>query len=255
MKDAAESKDLGIVLGTIKHSDGASVLRLFSRTYGVVGCWMREGTRGGRRSLKKFAPLSVLEISDLKGKPGGLFRFTKVDRPWVPLRTAEEMPRAAVAMFLSELVEKILEPEIAHPDVFDALMRAAHSLEHEEHTVWVHLAFVVELTDLLGLRPEHVEPNGDGSLGTSTAARHRCFDLSTAEWQNASPMDDTQLDVETGRIFVRIQGMNIAELRALEIKKSDRIRLLRAHIQYLQLHLSRSAPIKSWDVLRTILAD
>lgn len=244
MKDQPEIGDLGIVLGSVNHGDGTSVLRLFSRTHGVIGCWMREGKRGGRRSNRLFAPLTVLGIPDLKGKPGGLFRFQKAERPWVQLRTSAEMNRAAVAMFLAEFVDKILASEVAHPEVFDALMRAAHVLEHEEKTAWVHLAFSVELTALLGLKPESVPP-------PSGAKR---FDLLAVEWQFDPPVEDAHLDLELGQLFTRIQGMNIDNILELKIDKDQRVRLLRAHVSYLQIHLSRRAPIKSWDVLHDVLS-
>ncbi len=243
MKREAEIGDMGIVLGTVDHGDGTSVMRMFSREHGVIGCWMREGKRGGRRSNRRFAPLTVLEIADLKGKPGGLFRFQKSERPWVQIRTASEMNRAAVAMFLAEFTDKILAPEVAHPEVFEALMRAAHVLEHEEQTAWVHLAFAVELVKLLGLQPESIMP----------PAGAKRYNLQSAEWQYDPPVEDGHLDVDIAKLFTGIQGMKIAKLRELKIDKDHRVLLLRAHVQYLQLHLSRRAPIQSWDVLHAVL--
>ena len=246
MTPQEDPRDRAIALATVRHKDGVAVLRVFTRKHGVVGCLVREGTKGARRARNLHAPLSLLELVGLRVMKGDLYKFDRAERPLPQERTLMEVPRSAVAMFLAEWALKSVESEAPHPALFDALWRTAVALETEPSCARLHLAFLVEAVQVQGLKPDapEVPPIGMGR-----------FNLATAEWEHGPPIGDDFLSPSEATAFLRIQGTEIDEVRTQSLPADVRNQLVLHHVHYLQLHLSTPRPLKSWDVLRTVLAD
>ena len=234
-----------IALATVRHKDGVSILRVFSREHGVIGCLVREGVKGGRRARKLHAPLSLLDLVGLRPLKDELHRFDRADRVMPQDRTTAEVPRGAVAMFLAEFVLRTLESGMPHAELFDALWRAAGRLEHESGIGRQHLAFLVEAVGVMGLKPDAAvkAPCGMGR-----------FNLATAEWESGPPLGEDYLSVEDGETFLRIQGMEFDGLRAEALRHDARNQLVLQYVHYLQLHLSSPRTLRSWEVLSAVLA-
>lgn len=235
-----------IALSTTRHKDGVAILKVFTREHGIIGCLVREGTKGARRAKHLHAPLSLLHLLRLRTLKGDLHRFDRADRPLPQQRTLLEVPRSAVAMFLAEVILRTVEPDAPHPALFDALWRTAEALETEDTFTRLHLAFLVEAVHVQGLQPDAplVRPPGMGR-----------FNLATAEWESGPPIGDDFLSPSDATAFLRIQGTEIDEVRAQPIPSDVRNRLVLHHVHYLQLHLSSPKALRSWDVLRTVLAE
>ena len=235
-----------IALSTIRHKDGVAILKLFTREQGIIGCLVREGTKGARRARNLHAPLSMLHLVGLRALKGDLRRFDRADRPLPQQRTLLEVPRSSVAMFLAEVVLRTVEPDAPHPALFDALWRTAEALETEDAFTRLHLSFLVEAVRVQGLQPDApvVPPPGMGR-----------FNLASAEWESGPPMGDDFLSPTDGTAFLRIQGTEVDVIRSQPIPSDVRNRLVLHHVHYLQLHLSSPKALRSWDVLRTVLAE
>ncbi len=246
MSRQEDSKEPAIALATIRHKDGVAILRAFTREYGIVGCLVREGTKGARRAHNLHAPLSMLELVGFRSMKSGLYKFDRTERPLPQERTLSEVPRSAVAMFLAEVVMRTMEPDAPHPEVFDALWRAAEALETQVSFARIHLAFLVEAVQVQGLRPDAplLPPLGSGR-----------FNLASADWEAGPPMGDDFLSPSEATAFLRIQGTKIDEVRSQPLPADVRNRLVLQHVHYLQLHLSTPKPLRSWDVLRTVLSE
>ena len=246
MSPAEDPRSRAIALATVRHKDGVAILRVFSREHGVIGCLVREGTKGARRARHLHAPLALLDLVGLRVMKGELYKFDRAERPLPQERTLLEVPRSAVAMFLAELVLKTVESEAPHPALFDALWRTAVALETEPSCARLHLAFLVEAVQVEGLKPDApVTPPGGMDR----------FNLATAEWESGPPIGDDFLSPSEATAFLRIQGTEIAEVKNQALSSDVRNRLVLHHVHYLQLHLSSPKTLKSWEVLRTVLAD
>ncbi len=246
MSPKEDSKERAIALATIRHKDGVAILRAFTREYGIVGCLVREGTKGARRARNLHAPLSMLDLVGFRAMKSGLFKFDRAERPLPQERTLLEVPRSAVAMFLAEVIMRTMESEAPHPEVFDALWRTAEALETDAAFARLHLAFLVEAVQVQGLRPDAPvqPPSGSGR-----------FNLASADWESGPPMGDDFLSPSEATAFLRIQGTEIDKVRSQNLPADVRNRLVLQHVHYLQLHLSTPKPLRSWDVLRTVLSE
>lgn len=246
MSEERENREPAIVLSTIRHKDGVAILKVFTREHGIIGCLVREGTKGARRSRNLHAPLSMLHLLRLRTMKGDLYRFDRAERPLPQQRTLLEVPRSSVAMFLAEVVLRTVEQDAPHPALFDALWRTAELLENEPAYTRLHLCFLVEAVWVQGLKPDapSVPPPGMGR-----------FNLATAEWEPGPSIGDDFLSASDATAFLRIQGTEIDKIRTQPIPSDVRNRLVLQHVHYLQLHLSSPKALRSWDVLRAVLAD
>ena len=68
-----------IALSTTRHTDGVAILKVFTREHGIIGCLIREGSKGARRAKHLHAPLSLLHLLRLRALKGDLYRFDRVE--------------------------------------------------------------------------------------------------------------------------------------------------------------------------------
>ena len=154
-----------IALSTVRHKDGVSILRVFSREHGVVGCLVRQGVKGPRRARHLQAPLALLDLVGMRHMKEELYRFDRADRVMAQDRTTAEVPRSAIAMFLAECVMRTFDSGTAHAEVFDALWAAAERIEREVAIGRLHLAFLVDAVAISGLKPDApVASSGHGKV-------------------------------------------------------------------------------------------
>lgn len=234
-----------IALTTVRHKDGVSIVRVFSREHGIIGCLVREGVKGARRARNLYAPLSLLDLVGLRLIKDELFKFDRADRLLAQDLTTGEVPRGALAMFLAEFILRTLDSGTPHTDLFDALWRASHRIENAPVIGRLHLAFLVESVVAAGLKPD--------APGSAPPGFGR-FNLATAEWESGPPMGEDYLSVAEAECFLRIQGMNFDEVQAETLSHDARNLLVLQHVRYLQLHLSTPRPIRSWEILSAVLA-
>ena len=229
----------------MRHKDGVSILRVFSREHGVVGCLVREGVKGARRGRNLFAPLALLDLVGMRTMKEDLYRFDRADRVLAQNRTLAEVPRSAIAMFLAECVLRTFDSGSAHGEVFDALWRAAQRTEQASAIGRIHLAFLVEAVSVCGLCPD---------APTAAPSGMERFNLATAEWESGPPLGEDYLSVAEAEPFLRIQGMDFDRLQTEVLSHDARNQLVLQNVRYLQLHLSSPRTIKSWEVLSVVLA-
>lgn len=222
-----------------------SILRVFSREHGVVGCLVRQGVKGSVRARNLQAPLALLDLVGMRHVKEDLYRFDRAERVLAQERTTAEVPRSAIAMFLAECVWRTFDSGSAHAEVFDALWRAAQRVEGEPSIGRIHLGFLLDSVAVSGLRP-------DAPISAPRGMER--FNLASAEWESGPPVGEDYLSVSQAEAFLRIQGMDFDEVQAEALSHDVRNQLVLHHVRYLQLHLSSPRPIKSWEVLSMVLA-
>ena len=245
MTDRTAFHHPAIALSTVRHKDGVSILRVFSREHGIVGCLVREGVKGARRGRNLYAPLALLDLVGMRALKEDLYRFERADRVMAQDRTSAEVPRGAIAMFLAECALRTFDSGSAHGEVFDALWRAAERIEKSMAIGRIHLAFLVESVSVCGLCPD---------ASTTAPSGMERFNLATAEWESGPPLGEDYLSVAEAEPFLRIQGMDFDRLQTEVFSHDARNRLVLQYVRYLQLHLSSPRTIKSWEVLSLVLA-
>ncbi|MDG2209964.1 MAG: DNA repair protein RecO C-terminal domain-containing protein [Flavobacteriales bacterium] len=235
--------DRAIVLGITPHGDNSRIVKVLSRSLGVVALWVPLGS-GKKRQLGMWHPGALLEISGLQRKGSeGLLRFKEARRAYLYEQLVTDVKRSSVAFFLSEVVMKTFPDESAHPELLDLLWETLQNLDTVAQTGWVHVRFLGQLISHLGLAPTgHLRNERDG------------LDLQTGEWQQGVLEDEDHFGPKLARVFVfwTLDSSSLED--PFVLNSEERRKLVLGQVRYLQHHLSGPRTIKSYEVLESVFS-
>lgn len=142
-----------IVLRTVRHGDKGVVLKAFTEAFGLRGYMLRTGGNGPSR-LAALQPLNRVELVVTEHGERDLqqLREVRVERPFVNLPT--DPLRGAVALFVQEVLVRVLREESADPALFAHLQEVLEHLDLDPELGHFPLRFVVGLMAPLGILPE-----------------------------------------------------------------------------------------------------
>lgn len=140
-----------IVLGIVRHSDKASVLRAYTRAHGRVNYMVY----GRRKQAGQFAPLSVVELI-ASGKEDTIYTdsirtLKESSLIYVPQRLQNDIMRQSVAMFIAEVLSSLLVHPLGDEAMFDFLLATIRDLDTTDDVANVHLRFLRSLCVQLGI--------------------------------------------------------------------------------------------------------
>ena len=212
-----------VVLHLTKYSDHSLILHTVDSAAGRRSFLVRGLKRSNAVAL--FHPLSLLDVVSGESPKSSLAWL----REWEPAASLPglrgDRTKAAIAMFLSEVLYRSFTTELADPSLFDWLCDAIVRLDAAEGSVAnFHLWFLVGYAVQLGFMPgEAIEPAG-----------------------MFSP-DDAVL-------FQQILHASFEETMAIPLSATRRQAFARRMLQYLSWHLGTTLDARSLDVLHAVLA-
>ena len=212
-----------VVLHLTKYSDHSLILHTVDSAAGRRSFLVRGLKRSNAVAL--FHPLSLLDVVSGESPKSSLAWL----REWEPAASLPglrgDRTKAAIAMFLSEVLYRSFTTELADLSLFDWLCDAIVRLDAAEGSVAnFHLWFLVGYAVQLGFMPgEAIEPAG-----------------------MFSP-DDAAL-------FQQILHASFEETMAIPLSATRRQAFARRMLQYLSWHLGTTLDARSLDVLHAVLA-
>jgi DNA repair protein RecO (recombination protein O) len=213
-----------IVLHLTKYSDHALILHTIDSAAGRRSFLVRGIKRGN--AVAVFHPLSVLDAVSAES-PKSTLAWLREWEPAVALPGIRgDQLKAAVAMFVSEVLYRSFTTELADQTLFAWLCDTIVRLDATDGSIAnFHLWFLVGYAVQLGFMPgDTVEPAG-------------LF----------SP-DETAL-------FYRILRGTLEETLAFPLSANRRQAFARRMLQYLSWHLGTTLDARSLDVLHAVLQD
>ncbi len=221
------------------YSDGKRVVRVMSRSYGVIALWVNEG-RGKNRRIAMWHPGAVLELSGMNRKGSeGLIRFREVRRTVVLDAVIRDPRRSAVVFFICEVIEKTMPEETPHPEIHDLMATTILEIESSSALGWIHAAFLGQLIQLLGIAP--VAP---ASLNLKS------LDLQSGDWKFEMGLEKESLERNIADGFMAFLEPEAAIPKMWSV--ADRKRLILGQVRYLQHQLGVVREIKSYAVLEAV---
>jgi DNA repair protein RecO (recombination protein O) len=227
-----------IVLRTIRHGDRGIVLKAFTEAFGLRSYMVRTGGKGPSR-MAALQPLSRVELVVTESADRDLHqvREVRVERPYTNLST--DALRSTVALFVQELLVRVLREESADPALFDFLQQALESLDTAADLSHYPLLLLVELSRHMGIDPEYPEPGADH------------FDLREGRFVTAVQAH--------GHVIGPPHSLALAELlqagpeaRDLRIPGAVRRALLDHLLLYYRMHLEGLGELRSPAVLHQV---
>lgn len=147
-----------IILGLIRHSDKASILRTYTRTHGRVN-FIIYGAR--KRYSALYTPLSIVEIiSSGRQQPiqsSAMPAVKEASLLYIPQSLTQDVVRQSVCMFIAEILSSILVHPMADEEMFNFIVSTIKDLDCSDDVANVHLRFLRNMCLHLGVAIDEQE--------------------------------------------------------------------------------------------------
>ena len=231
------TKTRAIVLGSTRYLGNLILVKLYSESKGQ-GIYMHKSSR---KNHSAFVPLNLLEIitEDKDNRSLQKLKETSVLNSFEAIYRNPE--KSAIALFVAELIAKVVKEEEGNQPLFDFLVHSIEQLNSSEsNTKTFHLFFLLELSQFAGFYP----------FGNYTS-EDSIFDLREGRFCSSYPPHPFYLEGTASESLGKLK--NCFELNTLlDIHNSDRRLLLSALTDYFKLHLPGMADMKSHLVLQEV---
>lgn len=200
----------------------------------------------GKKSLVKGNLLKQLFLLEMEVdyKPGRELQRVKEVKNISPFKSIPFMiVKSSQALFLAELLDKVLHEEESRPDLFEFLFRSVQVLDLlEEGVNNFHLLFLIQLTRFMGFAPTN-----------NYSARNQYFDMIAGNFAFSPPSHAWFLKTHESSLISHLLGMNYQNLPEFKPDKGLRNIMLDFVLEYYGLHLGNKLNLKSLKILREIL--
>ena len=237
-------KTRGIVLHIIKYGDSGIITSIYTELFGRVS-FIMQGIRS-KKSLVKGGYLQSLFLVEMElyYKPGrDLHRIREIKNA-VPFASIPfEIAKSTQAIFLAEVLNKVLREEEPQPRLFEFLYNSIQLLDLIEKGISnFYLVFLVQFSRFLGFGPTN-------NFSDDTPF----YDLLAGIFVSIPPLHPHFLKKEESAVFSKLLTMSYNDLDNLRIDRSVRNVLPEKIIEYFSLHTETNLNIKSLEIIRELL--
>ncbi|MEG1554761.1 MAG: DNA repair protein RecO C-terminal domain-containing protein [Rikenellaceae bacterium] len=239
-----EYKSRAIILHTIKHGDNGHIVYMYSQHYARISCYVNS-SRSGRPLIGKskiaLQPLTMIDYVGSKSMRGEFHRLSQVKRAYVPDSMVFDINKSTVALFMGEVIYKIVRDVEPDPLLFDFLYSSIVSLDklHGGEASY-HLYFMTKLLPFLGYCPQN------------TYMENSFFDMKRSLFVVIRPSHPNYFEVSESRLFSRFISADLTVLPEIKCGRALRVSLLNNIISYISLHHETNYNIVSLKILSEI---
>ena len=229
-----KSNDLGIFLHRSVYSDSSLIVWFFTRENGVQKFLFR----GGKKKAHSLFPLAVCELSYYGHKNSDLLNITAVES--AQSTTFQFNPiSSTIAFFCVECVKKCMHQGDRDENVFQFLVNFSNRLENEKNKGVLPLQFLVDFSEVLGLKPQFEDE--DGSF----------FNIHTGVFQSTTNSFE-RIVSGPGTDLIRSSIMHSST--SDNYNKQTRDEALNIMLEYYKVHIPRFDNLETFDVVKEILS-
>jgi DNA repair protein RecO (recombination protein O) len=237
-------KSRGIVLRSLKYGDNGLITNIYTEAFGRMS-FIMQGIHRKKSTVKAnlLSQLSLLEM-EVDFKPGRELPRVREVKNLSPFGSIPyEIIKSTQALFLAELLQKVLKEEESHPDLFEFLYHSIQVLDLMEKGISnFHLLFLIQLTRYLGFAPTN-----------NYSESNPIFDMMAGKFAVTPPDHPWFLKNSDSLVLATLLGMNYQNAPEFIPGKGARSILLNFILDYYGLHFGNKLNLKSLEILREIL--
>ncbi|MBE9487962.1 MAG: DNA repair protein RecO [Bacteroidetes bacterium] len=239
-----EYKSRAIILHTIKHGESGHIVYMYSEHHGRIACYVNS-TRTGRPTIGKTKiSLQPLTIIDYVGKPnnkGDFHRILQAKRAYLADGLMFDIHKSTVALFMAEIMYKIIRDTEPNPKFFDFLITSITTLDKmESGESNFHMYFMAKLLSFLGYTPQN------------NYEKDTYLDMLLGKFVVIKPQHPNFFEKKETFLFAQISVSNPEKLGEIKCSRTLRINLLNGIISYISLHHETRYNIASLKILSEI---
>lgn len=221
-------KTRGIVFRFTRFGESSIIVSVFTEAFGLQS-YIVNGVRSARASGNKmalFQPLTLLDLVVYHRENANINRIREVKCLYPSHSLSTDIKKAAISMFVCEILNKTVREEAQSQEVFDFILNSLLTLDHQEEGYEnFHLLFLIRLSRYLGF----------GAHTASQISGTQIFDQTTVEALER---------LLTADYTSKVAGINAGRRREI----------LEALLEFYAEHVESFGVVKSVHVLRDVLS-
>lgn len=166
-------KTRGIVFRFTKYGDTSIIVNIFTHVFGLQ-TYLVNGVRSksGRGSISLYQPLTLLDMVVYHRENANILRIKEVKCLHSYQHIHQDIRKTTIALFLNEVINKVIKDQSNAESLFDFLMRSFISLDQLEAVENFHLQFLIQLSRHLGFGAHETREvlEGEQSVPETTRA-------------------------------------------------------------------------------------
>jgi DNA repair protein RecO (recombination protein O) len=226
------NKTKGIVIQYMKYRESSLLVTIYTAEFGISS-YVENGVRSAKAKHKiaLFQPLTLLDL-EVYHKPGkGLHRISEAKCYYPYRKIPFDIASSSIALFLTEVLSKVLREEEANPVLFSFLEESFQILDQGKgHWETFHLQLLWRLREFLGVHAGQVAEFLD-QLREAGVPGMGDLEASTVQ-----------------ELFDADYGDGVG------VNRVQRAAILRALIYYYGLHMESFGELRSLQVLQEVLS-
>lgn len=233
--------DVGIVFHHINYGESSVIVKVLSKNHGLVSLMIKGAKRKKSNTIAKLQPLSLVILEYYYSEQKELHNVKSIDL-LTPYKTLHNHPmKAAVLLFLNEILYKAIQQQEKNDDVFEFIESFLLKMDQTEFNPNSHLWFIVKLTSFLGMAPD-----------ISSYKKGTVFNLLEGVFNsNKYRKGDSSTSVAATIYF--LMGTEFDRIKELKLTRETRRETLHTLIDYYQIQLEGIKNINSHLVLQELL--
>lgn len=237
----------GLVLRCIAYGETSVIVQVLTELFGMQS-YLVNGVRTSKKSAIKgqfFQPSAILDLEVYHHELKQLQRIKEVRWHYLYQHILFNVPKNAVALFMTELLQKALRQPEHNPDLYNFTEDAFIQLDKADMktTAGYPLFFALRLASFLGF----------GIRDEFTPKRH-LLDLREGEFTDVIPPHPNYLNEQlSATVSHLLKVMHPNELPQLQLSLAIRRELLEQILQFYALHIQDFGSMKTVPVLQQIL--
>jgi DNA repair protein RecO (recombination protein O) len=235
-------KTTGIILHTLKYSDSASIVTVFTKDFGKVSYMVYGVNR--KKSVCRAGFLQALSIVRMDvihytGKEIHQIKeihveFSAKSIPYDPIKNA-------LALFIAELLYRNVKETETNEKLYTFLEKSIEIFDKCDAGIAnFHLVFLVKLSSYLGFQPSQENE------------KLEFFDMLNGVFVDRRPTHAHVLPTNLTKDFTSLLNSNYLSMSAIILTRSQRYNLLVSILEYYRLHIPGFGEIKSLEILKTL---
>jgi DNA repair protein RecO (recombination protein O) len=216
---------------------------MFTEDFGRVAYLIYNNVKKRSKAPRSvLSPLAILNIEAEHFNNRDIHRLKEARLDCTLTQLFLNPSKNAIALFLSEVLYRVLQEKEPNHKLFNYLYHSIHRLNViEEGTGNFHLTFLFKLSNYLGINPSRED------------YRSGCFfDLQDGVFTGVVPYHNNYLSREDSIVFARLLKMNFENMSVFVFSRREKADILRHILSYYRLHLVDFPEIKSLDIMQSL---
>lgn len=236
----------GIVLNRVQYGETSLIVQVYTEKFGRQS-YMVKGSHSKKSKSKSnlFRPFFLLDMVVYHREGKNIQTLKEVRLSETLNNLIFDVKKSTIALFLTEVLSKLLREEEANTELFIFLYNSIRYLDLTQESVHLfHLHFLAKLSRFLGFFPQ-----------LNWSEEECCFDMDNGRFISVVRSHAHCLKKEESKILYELFNTSVDRINNLKINDNQIRVLLRGILNFYALQSQGFSSLKSLSVIEELFKD